>query len=158
MAPRTDIRWDGPVDELPSTARKLLGTRAYRRLWSTYRWLSREKVSRGGVPLGERLDMWSRGFYAESADVYAFSRNDPADYLSDLDGIRVAGRCNAWEGMFEHRMGLRAFLLARGFAQPHTAAFIHEGRILAEPFAGEGTYVESDEMEARLRGHGDDAV
>ncbi|HUR96224.1 MAG TPA: sugar-transfer associated ATP-grasp domain-containing protein [Gemmatimonadales bacterium] len=158
MAPRTEARWDGPLDELPSTARKLLGARAYRRLWSTYRWLSHEKVQRGSVPLTERFEMWSRGFYAESADLYAFARNDPADYLSDLDGIRASGRCNAWEGIFEHRMGLRAFLLARGFAQPHTAAFVFEGRILAEPFGGDGTYVEPDVMEARLRVHGEDAV
>jgi hypothetical protein len=158
MTPPTDIRWDGPVDQVPSTARKLVGGRAYRRLWSAYRWLSHERSGGGQLPVSARLEMWRRGFYADSAALYAFPRNDPDGYVSDLQSIRAGGRTNAWGGLFEHRLGLRAFLRARGFAQPETAAFVYEGRILAEPFTGDGRYVSAGALVDRLRAEGEDAV
>jgi hypothetical protein len=158
MAPRIDIQWDGPVDQVPSTARKLVGSRAYRRLWSAYRWLSHEGSRGGRLPVSDRLEMWRRGFYTDSAALYAFPRNDPDGYVSDLQSIRAGGRTNDWGGLFEHRLGLRAFLRARGFAQPETVAFIYDGRILADPFTGEGRYVSAEALVRRLRAEGEEAV
>jgi hypothetical protein len=158
MLPPSEIRWDGPVDEVPSTARKVVGGRAYRRLWSAYRWISGERSPRTPLPVSERLELWRHGFHTDSAALYAFPRNDPAEYVSDLLSILAGGRMNAWEGLLEHRLGLRAFLLARGFAQPETAAFIYEGRILAEPFTGGGRYVSPEELERRLWAGGGDAA
>ncbi|MBA3658133.1 MAG: hypothetical protein H0W67_00880 [Gemmatimonadales bacterium] len=149
---------DGHVADLPSATRKLLGIRAYQAMWSGYRWLKHEFQSRSGPQPPFRLALWRQGFFAESAAVYDFPRNDPGEYLSDFQQIHLGGWINEWDGLFNHKLGLRAFLLAQGLPQPHTAAFIYEGRILAEPFERGGRYVSDEEIEEHLRGEGEGAA
>ena len=37
------FRWDGKVDRLPSTLRKLIGAAAYQKLQATVRWIGHER-------------------------------------------------------------------------------------------------------------------
>jgi len=99
--------------------------------------------------------MWRRGFFAESATVYDFPNNDPDFYLSDYQHFSMGHRINGWEGLYDHKLGLRALLLAKGFRQADTVAYIYEGRILAEPFCGAAGYIPGSELIQRLRAEGD---
>jgi len=143
-------QWDGMVDQVPSTARKLLGTDRYHRLWSAYRWLKHERAAAPKLQLKAKLKAWRRGFYAESSLLYDFARHDPGDYVSDLENIRMSGRINSWEGFYDHKLGLRAYLLGKGFPQPDTVAYVFEGRILANPLSPREIYITPQELEARL--------
>jgi len=58
---------------------------------------------------------------------------------------------NGWEGLYDHKLGLRSLLLAKGFRQAETVAYIYEGRILADPFSGAARYVSFKEIIEGLR-------
>src|SRR5215213_8293625 len=119
---------EGRVDTLPSTTRKILGARTYQTLWTTYRWLKHEQAAVLSGRSRPRFDLWRRGFFSDSAIIYDFPRNDPRHYLSDFEQIRLGGLINDWDGLFNHKIGLRAFLLAKGYRQTETVAFVYEGR------------------------------
>jgi putative polysaccharide biosynthesis protein len=142
--------WKGSVDELPSALRKLVGDRTYQFLRSSYGWVKHEALTRTGLPIERKLGTWRRGFYAESAAIYDFPRNDPDDYVSDFTQALRIREINANNEMFAHKIVLRSFLLAMGYPQPETIAFIHDGRILLEPFAGDAPYGTPEALAARL--------
>jgi hypothetical protein len=151
------FRWDGKVDQLPSTLRKLLGAKGYQALQARVRWLKHERKTRTGLPLGRKVEMWRQGFFAESATIYNFPANDPRLYLTDYQHFAMGQRVNGWEGLFDHKLSLRALLLAKGLRQPETVGYIYEGRILADPFSGQARYVESGELIELLRREGEGA-
>jgi hypothetical protein len=148
------FRWDGSVDQLPSTLRKVLGSKRYQTLQATFRWLKHEGKAHSGLPLRQKLQMWRRGFFAESATIYDFPHNDPRQYLSDYQHFHMGHRINGWEGLYDHKLGLRALLLAKGFRQAHTVAYLYEGRILVDPFSGAARYVRPGELIDLLRSEG----
>src|SRR5689334_6229275 len=92
--------------------------RLYQTARSSYHWAKHERKARTGLPFQTKLSMWRRGFFAESATIYDFPRNNPAEYLSDFQHFVRCGRINAWEGIYTRKLGLRAILLAMGFRQP----------------------------------------
>jgi putative polysaccharide biosynthesis protein len=151
------FRWDGKVEQLPSTLRKLLGSKGYQALQASFRWLKHERKAATGLPLTQKLEMWRRGFFAESATIYDFPRNDPDLYLTDYQHFCMGQRINGWEGLYDHKLGLRALLLAKGFRQAETVAYIYEGRILSDPFSGAARYVSVNEIAQELRSAGDGA-
>jgi hypothetical protein len=124
--------------------------RLYQIARSSYHWAKHERKARTGLPFQTKLAMWRRGFFAESATIYDFPRNNPAEYLSDFQHFVRCGRINAWEGIYTRKLGLRAILLAMGFRQPETLAYIHERRILVDPFSDAARYISLDELLQRL--------
>nr|MBA3258239.1 hypothetical protein [Gemmatimonadales bacterium] len=148
-------KWDGRVYEQPSVLRLLLGGEAYCVLRAGAYWLKHELGGHPPMPFGRRLEVWRRGFFAESAVLYDLPRNDPRDYVSDFQYHRMFGRVNEWDGLYNHKMALRAFLLARGFRQAPTLAYLLEGRIFAEPFTERARYVSPDDCLALLQVEGD---
>jgi len=130
----------------------------YQTARSSYQWAKHERKARTGLSLPRKLAMWRRGFFAESATIYDFPRNNPEDYLSDFQHFVRCGRINAWEGIYVRKLGLRAILLAMGFRQPETIAYIHERRILADPFSELARYLPLPDLLQRLAqsdaGHG----
>jgi len=151
------FRWDGKVEQLPSTLRKLLGTKGYQALQAVFRWMKHERKADSNIPLLRKLGMWRRGFFAESATIYDFPQNNPDLYLSDYQHFHMGHLINGWEGLYDHKLGLRALLLAKGFRQADTVAYIYEGRILADPFSGAARYVSSGEIIEGLRAEGEGA-
>src|SRR3954466_11553341 len=83
------FRWDGNVEQLPSTLRKLLGTQGYQHLQASYGSRKDERNAHTGRSIGEKMKMWRSGFYAESATIYDLPRNDPEDYLSDYQHLMM---------------------------------------------------------------------
>jgi hypothetical protein len=150
------FRWDGNVEELPSTLRRMLGTRWYQTLQGSIQWVQHERKASSELPLGRKADMWRRGFFAESAIVYDFPTNDPAHYVSDYQHLWMGQLINAWEGFYDHKLGLRALLLAKGLRQPDTIGYLYEGLILAYPF-GDASYVSAEELIDRLTQAGEGA-
>ena len=151
------FRWDGKVDQLPSTLRKLLGADGYQRLQAIVRWLKHERKARTGLPLSSKLAMWRRGFFAESATIYDLPANDPRLYLTDYQHFYMGQWINDWEGFYDHKLSLRALLLAKGLRQAETVGYIYEGRVLAEPFKGRARFVSVDEVVDLLRREGEGA-
>ena len=90
--------------------------------------------------------MWRRGFFAESAAIYDFPRNNPQQYLSDYQHFVRCSRINAWEGLYVRKLGLRSFLLAMGFRQAETTAYIHQRQILHRPFSEDAHFIPLEEL------------
>ncbi len=119
----------------------------YQAARTTHGWMKREwQAPPTGLPLARKLDMWRRGFFAESDTIYDLGTNDPRDYLSDYQHFVRCSRINAWNGFYAHKMVLRSFLLAIGLRQANTVALILDGRILIQPYTGHASYVEPTEM------------
>src|SRR3954451_8002543 len=129
------FKWEGAAAELPSTLRKLVGTRVYQNLKSAYGWLKHERTTPTSLPLSRKLKVWRRGFFAESAALYDLERNDPEEYLSDFMRAARWREINAHNDFFAHKLVLRSFLLAMGFRQAETVALIFQGKIVADPFS-----------------------
>jgi hypothetical protein len=129
--------------------------RLYQTARSSYAWFKHERKARTGLPLGRKFDMWRRGFFAESATIYDLPRNDPAEYLSDYQHFVRCGRINSWEGLYQRKLGLRSVLLAMGFRQAETMAYIHQRQILLSPFAENARYVSLEELFDHLRRTGE---
>jgi hypothetical protein len=151
------FRWDSKVDQLPSSLRKLLGVRNYQTLQAIAGWLKHERSARLEIPLRRRLAVWRKGFYAESATLYDLPTNNPDWYLTDYQHLTMGLRINAWEGLYNHKLGLRAFLLAKGLRQPETLAYLYEGHILVHPFSSEAWLVTPGEFVDLLRQEGEGA-
>jgi hypothetical protein len=122
----------------------------YQTVRAGYQWALHERHADTPLPLGRKLAMWRRGFFAASALIYDLPRNAPKDYLSDFQRLVRCGRINAWEGLYKRKLGLRAMLRARGFRQPETIAYIHERRALTDPFSANGRYVSLEDLQQRL--------
>src|SRR3954449_2591904 len=122
----------------------------YQTVRAGYQWTLHERHTDARLPLGRKLAMWRRGFFAESAVIYDLPRNNSEDYLSDFQQVVRCARINAWEGLYNRKLGLRAMLRARGFRQPETIAYIHEGRALADPFSADARHVSLEDLEQRL--------
>jgi hypothetical protein len=148
------FRWDGKVEQLPSTLRKAIGSKRYQRLQATFRWLKYERKAHAELPLRQKMEMWRRGFFAESATIYDLPNNDASEYLTDYQHLLMGQRINGWEGLYDHKLGLRSLLLTKGFRQADTVAYIYEGRILANPFSGSARYLSAQEFTAELRREG----
>jgi putative polysaccharide biosynthesis protein len=151
------FRWDGKVDQLPSTLRKILGADGYQALQARVRWLKHERKAHTGLPFTRKLEMWRRGFFAESAVIYDFPANDPRWYVTDYQHFCMGQRVNGWEGLYDHKLSLRALLLAKGLRQADTVAYIYEGKILVQPFSGGARYIEARELIDLLREEGEGA-
>jgi hypothetical protein len=123
----------------------------YQTTSSIYRWARHERIAPSVLPLGARLRAWKEGFFAESAAIYDFTQHDHRKYLSDYQHLVRCPRINAWEGMYSHRLGLKAFLLAREFRQPETVAFIHHGLCLLQPFSPQARQGSLEELMDELR-------
>ncbi len=106
------------------------------------------------LPLSRKLRLWRRGFYSRSALLYEFPRDDEREYLSDYAHPVRCWRLNAWQAIYDRKLALRAFLLAMGFRQAETAAYIHGGRVLLDPFTPAARTVRLDGLLERLTGAG----
>jgi hypothetical protein len=125
--------------------------RLYQTARSSYQWAKHERKAHIDLPLRRKLDMWRRGFFAESATIYDFPSNNPHEYLSDFQHFVRCGRINAWEGIYTRKLGLRSWLLAMGFRQAETLAYIHRRQILAYPFSDQAGYISLDQLLRLLR-------
>jgi len=148
------FKWEGTMAELPSTLRKLVGTRAYQNLKSAYGWVKHERRNRPSMPLKRKLQVWRRGFFAESATMYDFDRNNPAEYLSDFTRAARWRDINAHNEFFAHKLVLRSFLLAMGFRQAETLALLFEGKIVGSPFSPDAQHITPDELIRQLLSRG----
>jgi Sugar-transfer associated ATP-grasp len=151
------FRWDSKVDQLPSILRQLLGVRGYQTLQATAGWLKHERSAHSEVPLRRKLAVWRRGFFAESAMLYDLPANNPGSYLTDYQHLTMGLRINGWEGLYNHKLGLRAFLLAKGMRQPETLAYLYEGQILIHPFTTQSGFVTPSDLADLLRQDGEAA-
>ncbi len=146
--------WTGSVAEAPSVVRRLIGPRLYQNLKTGYGWLKHEKKTHSSLPLREKLGVWRRGFFAESATLYDLTHNDPRDYLSDYERAARCREINPHNEFFSHKLVLRSFLLAMNFRQAETVALLYEGKILSDPFGGTARQIEPEELEERLASTG----
>jgi len=122
----------------------------YQTARSSYQWAKHERKARVDLPLRRKLEMWRRGFFAESAAIYDFPRNDPNEYLSDFQHFVRCGRINAWEGIYVRKLGLRSLLLAMGFRQAQTIAYVHQRQVLTDPFSEAASYISLDRLVQQL--------
>lgn len=117
-------------------------------------WLKYEMQAPARLPLLRKLEMWRRGFFSKSAVLYEFPRDDEREFISDYTHLVRCWRLNAWQTIYEHKLALRAFLLAMGFRQAETAAYIHGNRVLLDPFTPAARTVRLDGLLEHLRGEG----
>ena len=135
-----------PLAQLGS-ALQTADQKLYQKVRTTHGWMKKEwQAPSTGLPLTRKLEMWRRGFFAESDTIYDLARNDPGDYLSDYQHYVRCSRINAWNGFYGHKMVLRSFLLAIGLRQANTVALVLDGRILLHPYDGQASYVEPREL------------
>src|SRR3982751_4218422 len=87
----------------------------YQTVRAGHKWALHERHTDTRLPWARKLAMWRRGFFAESALIYDLPRNNFKDYVSDFQHVLRCARINAWEGLFNRKLGLRAMLRARGF-------------------------------------------
>jgi hypothetical protein len=109
------------------------------------------------LPLTRKLDLWRRGFFAESETIYNLGRNNPDDYISDFQHLVHCSRINAWGGFYDHKMVLRSYLMAIGHRQANTVALILDRQILLHPYDGKACYVSAEELVDVLRRNGGEA-
>jgi hypothetical protein len=112
--------------------------------------LKHEKNDHSDLPMGRKLSVWRRGFFAESAALYDLPRNDPRDYLSDYARAAYCREINHHNEFFKHKLVLRSFLLAMGFRQAETVALLYEGNILSNPFRGDARQIQPADLEEQL--------
>jgi hypothetical protein len=134
-------------------ARTLAGPR----LWSAGRWVYH--LAHGGqlqAPFSRRhkLTWWPRGFHADSAALYDLARNDWREYVSDYMRLCRCVDINAARTFFDHKLILRAFLLAKGFPQTETIALVEDGHALLNPLSETPAQVSIRELERRLLADG----
>src|SRR5215218_9301745 len=153
----TSMKSDNRSLQLGTTL-KQADRRLYHVVRTTYRWAQREwKGNRTDLPLTRKLDLWRRGFFAESDTIYDLTHNPPDDYISDYQHAVGCSRINGWSGFYDHKMVLRSFLMAIGLRQANTVALVLDRRILLNPYSGEGRYVTPAEMAQILREQGEEA-
>src|SRR4051794_37219770 len=123
----------------------------YRALRSSARLLREERAAKAALPLRVRMTMWRHGFLSGSFLLYGLDHNDLREYVSDYQLYARCTRVNTWNGLYDHKLGLRAFLLAMGFRQAETVAYLYEGRVILDPFGHAAKAVDAACLAARLR-------
>jgi hypothetical protein len=122
-------------------------------MWSAARsifHLARGQEWRAPFPITHKLRWWPRGFRADTAAVYDLARNDWHDYVSDYTRIHRCVTINPARAFFDQKLMVRAFLLAQGFAQPETIAFIDRGRVLFDPLSSNPVAGNTQALERQL--------
>lgn len=112
--------------------------------------LARGEELRAPFSWRHKLTWWPRGFRADSAAVYDFSRHDWRHYVSDYTRVYRCVNINPARAFFDQKLVLRAFLLAKGFPQTDTLALIDRGRVLADPLSNEPKPVPAHQFERHL--------
>jgi len=137
------------VDAPRTFVRTLVQPRAWSAARAVYH-LARGDELRAPFSLRHKLTWWPRGFRADTAAVYDLGRNDWRDYVSDYTRIYRCVTINPARAFFDQKLMLRAFLLARGFPQTETVAFVDRGSVLLNPLAEHPTAITIHELERRL--------
>jgi hypothetical protein len=112
-------------------------------------WLARRSEWKAPLPLGFKLKVWRRGFYARHAAIYDPAGLARGEYVSDYARDYRCAKINPVPPLFNHKLILRRILADRGFAQPETVAMVAKGEIVADPL-GAGRRVSAAELEARM--------
>jgi hypothetical protein len=123
----------------------------YQTIHSSARLLREERAAKANLPLRVRMAMWRHGFLSDSVVLYDLEHNDPREYISDYHLYARCTRINTWNGLYDHKLGLRAFLLAMGFRQAETVAYLYEGRAILDPFGAGMKPVDIGRLADRLR-------
>jgi hypothetical protein len=126
--------------------------RLYQTIRSSARLFREERAAKANLPLRVRMAMWRQGFLSDSVVLYDLEHNDPREYVSDYHLYARCTRINTWNGLYNHKLGLRAFLLAMGFRQAETIAYLYEGRVILDPFHPGNKPVDIGCLAERLRG------
>lgn len=116
----------------------------------TFVWTAREEGRQTPYSLFDKLYWWRRGFMAESAALYDFPRNDPADYVNDYIRRHRCKKINPVPALFDHKLLMRSVLLQHGFRQAETIAVITSGAIQLHPFSDQRRWASAAEMEQWL--------
>jgi hypothetical protein len=112
--------------------------------------LARGDELRAPFPWRDKLTWWPRGFRADTAAVYGLGRNDWREYVSDYTRVYRCVSINPARAFFDQKLMLRAFLLAKGFPQTETVAFVERGFVLLDPLSESPTQISTHELERRL--------
>ena len=112
--------------------------------------LARGEEWRAPFPWRHKLTWWPRGFRADTAAVYDFTRNDWRNYVSDYTRIYRCVNINPARAFFDQKLMLRAFLLAKGFPQTETIALVEGRYVLLDPLSESPTQISTHELEQRL--------
>jgi hypothetical protein len=116
----------------------------------TFVWTAREEGRQTPYALLDKLYWWRRGFMAESAALYDFPRNDPAEYVNDYVRRHRCKKINPVPALFDHKLLMRSVLLQNGFRQAETVAVITAGAIQLHPFSDGRRWASPAEMERWL--------
>ena len=116
----------------------------------TFVWTAREEGRQTPYRLFDKLYWWRQGFMAESAALYDFDRNDPADYVNDYVRRHRCKKINPVPALFDHKLLMRSILLQQGFRQAETIAVISGGAIQLHPFSEHRRWISAGEMERWL--------
>jgi hypothetical protein len=101
-----------------------------------------------------KLTWWPRGFRADTAAVYDLAHHDWRDYVSDYTRVYRCVTINPARAFFDQKLMLRAFLLAKGFPQTETLAFVDRGCCLLNPLSDAPSQASTHELERRLLADG----
>lgn len=116
-------------------------------------WLQRASEWKAPLPLGFKLRMWRRGFYARHAAIYDPAGVARGEYVSDYARDYRCNFINPVPPIFNHKLILRRILADRGFAQAETVAMITRGDVIADPL-GAGTRITYPALEQMLLADG----
>jgi hypothetical protein len=117
-------------------------------------WTARHEARAAPYSLGRKLKWWRRGFLAESADIYDFPNNDPHEYVSDYARLSRCERLNPMPALYNNKLWMRDFLLAKGFAQPETVALVHGSDVQLHPLSESPSTMTLVELDAWLHADG----
>lgn len=127
------------------------------RLWAAARsvyHLARGEEFSAPYSWKHKLTWWPRGFRADTAAVYELTRNDWRDYVSDYTRIYRCATINPARALFDQKLILRAFLLAQGFPQAETVAYVERGHVLLQPLSGRPVSATPSELDRLLQSDG----
>jgi hypothetical protein len=142
---RAAARRASPTALLKRAFRLAVGGPVYTGARYTYQMWRRDRGA--PFPLKTKLDAWRRGFLADSAVLFDFSRNDPRDYVSDWQLLYRCNRINPVNVFFRHKLMWRSFMLNMGYKQAETVALVTAQHILLDPFGQGRRYVSPADFE-----------
>ncbi|MBA3521235.1 MAG: hypothetical protein H0T90_01855 [Gemmatimonadales bacterium] len=141
--PLFTANWDGRIYEQPSLLRLLVGGEAYCTGRAAWKWLKHERRTHVSIPLRRKLEMWRRGFFAESAILYDLPRNDPSELRQRLS-VSPDDRARQRVGRTVQSKAGAARLPARSGLPPGGNRRLPARRpIFAEPFTDRERYITS---------------
>lgn len=138
-----------------SLADRVLRSRSHKVARALYKMWKYERSIPTPVPFFRKLRLWRDGFLSESDVLYDFARNDSQDYLSDFVRRSRCRDLNPRNDFLNHKLVLRALLLAFGFPQAETLALVMGSRVLIDPFGAMARYGSGADLEALLLADGD---